>query len=863
MNGFLVLLPTTLPQEKWTPILGGKGRGLQELASIGAPVPSTVVLKADAYRAHIALPIISATMPKKYPLPEPLTSEQAARIRAAIDSAPLPEEVESAIADVATLLPAQCYAVRSSSVDEDSPFASHAGQHDSFLKVAPTGLSEAVRHVYASLWSDRALAYRSAVSRGSREPAMAVVIQPMVAADAAGVLFTRDPINGDSQMLIEAVQGLGDALVSGRVTPARYAVDSADYRLLGTAVPVGGTAPLNEDDVSRLAWLGADMENRLGRPLDIEWALAGGEFFILQARPITATPAALPADRQIWTRINAAEVMPDVVTPATWSLVDRVVREMFTHFLRDLGFELGDNPVAGRQYGRVYLNLNTFTACAKRIPGLGEDGLADMFGGDPAAAKALARIHVPDGDLPELEGGKLGFYLRMPGSLLKFLFFGEKKGRAILARLKEKMDAEVSEPIDGLTTRELALKIADLGVNLRMDKETLDLLGLGRATDGMFYGACKRWFGAEGHSIASSLLAGLGGNDNARAGVELYRLAKMTVGDTDLRRAVLAARSFAEFAREWANLDSGKAFVRAFDIFLMKYGHHCRGELELMNPRWSETPDYVLSMIQSYVQGLPENDFIARYSKAGERRLVRERSAKAKLRNPFKRLVFVFLLRKAQKLAPMRESAKSELVRLAARLREIMIALGDRLVAEGKLSARDDVFFLTLEEGCQAAWGEMSVPAAQKLISGRRAEYEGFLEVSPPDFIVCGRVPGGEPTETGTGDGLLRGVAINPGVVTGVARVIMRESSERLRSGEILVMPFADPGWTPYFLNASAIVMEQGGILSHGSVVAREFGIPAVANVPGATTIIRSGQFLRVDGSAGTVEILPKGWYGG
>jgi phosphohistidine swiveling domain-containing protein len=290
---------------------------------------------------------------------------------------------------------------------------------------------------------------------------------------------------------------------------------------------------------------------------------------------------------------------------------------------------------------------------------------------------------------------------------------------------------------------------------------------------------------------------------------------------------------------------------------MAQHGHHCRGEVELRNPRWREMPEMVLGMVRSYLGRFDQTNPVSLHHRhALERRTLAEQCRK-QLWDPVRRALFDFLLGNAQRASIARENLKSEVIRGTALARGLLLELSRRLCGRGVLHTPDDIFFLHLEEMQPVCAGRPGFDVAQTIAS-RRAEYEANKVLSPPPVIVGRYDPNRvAPSLMDGSSNVLKGVAVSPGVVTGPARVILRaDTAEQVLPGEILVAPFTDPGWTPYFLQAAAIVMDMGGLLSHGSIIAREYGIPAVVNVGPATRIIATGQMLQVDGNRGEVRIL-------
>jgi pyruvate,water dikinase len=377
--------------------------------------------------------------------------------------------------------------------------------------------------------------------------------------------------------------------------------------------------------------------------------------------------------------------------------------------------------------------------------------------------------------------------------------------------------------------------------------ELFEGIGIAVLYETTLYDRFRKWFGEDGYALASRLLQGLGNNENAGAGLALWGLARRANEHACVRAALIQEACFADARHRMVGNPDGDAFLEAWDAFMEAHGHHCRGELELFNPRWSETPDAILEQLRSYLDTEPEQDLLARHRRLAKTRAEALVECRRRLRNPIKRALLSFLVSKTRRCSPLRENAKSRMVRCLAAVRRLLLDVGEAAWP----GRSEDVFFLRLDE-----LDRLDEDLAET-IGRRRAEYERNRAVTPPPVVIGGFDPHRDaalpPADERT---TLRGIGVNPGVVEGPARVVLREGSERVRPGEILVAPFTDPGWTPYFLNAAAIVVDMGGLLSHGSIVARELGIPAVVNVGPATRILSTGRRIRVDGARGLVTLL-------
>ena len=567
--------------------------------------------------------------------------------------------------------------------------------------------------------------------------------------------------------------------------------------------------------------------------------------------PIT-TGSPIREDRQVWSNVNTGEVLPDVVTPMTWSVMQPLVKALIGGFLTRLGMDVAGHPVFDRVAGRVYANLNTVLAFIRRVPGMKDRGLTEVFGGQQDAAGA--EVDIAEADIPDVGFSVWRMLCGMPGFAWQLLTYTPARGQILVDEARKRAETLRELDVVQLSDDQLAARIVASIEALVANCEAMGMSGIAQTYEQVLYARFRDWFGDEGNALAGRLLAGLGNNDNAAAGLDLWDLADRARGDARLRTAIMADGSAMDLRSALSDDEGGRAFVEAWDRFMADHGHHTRGEIELANPRWSEDPDVILDQVRSYVDAHEDHDFGDRYRQLAAGRAAAEAEVHGRIRNPLKRILLVFLLRKARRCAPLRENLKSEIVRQLAGIRRLLRVLGGRLAERGILEDPDDIFFFAYDEigGVAAGYEETAAKIAR-----RRARHQRDLSLTPLPVVVgrfdparhCTPRVDREATE-------LRGVAVSPGVVTGPARVILRAGTDRVRPGEILVAPFTDPGWTPYFINAAAIGLELGGVLSHGSIVAREFGIPAVVNVGPATEIIRTGQTLRVDGAKGVVTVL-------
>jgi phosphohistidine swiveling domain-containing protein len=866
--------------------IGPKAMSLVRLKRAGLAVPAGFCIAEAVLREHLEHNNLPARL-------KSLVNELAqagadargtllSNLRRVIIEAPLAEQIRRGIEKHYYKLGAERVAVRSSGTAEDLPGHSFAGQHDSYLGVANLDdCIEAVKKCWASLWTLRAYEYRERNGFDHLNVGMAVIVQTLVAADVSCVIFTADPITGErGSVVIEACFGLGHALVSGKVTPDRFVVVKDKLKLWSRTisdkkiecVPAADGAvedreipreksispTLHKRQMRRLAALALKIETEFGCPQDIECAISDNRVFLLQSRPITALPPEKSwEDRQIWCCNPAKEVIPDVATPATMSVIDGMLDDFIGPLFGLLCMDRGDHPIHGLVAGRVYFNANIWGAVFRDLPGTKGLDFTKATGSHEGLQKVLEGLrNASPADLPDMKFGRLRFFLKIPLVIAGALANTPKKGRRVVAKVEVRYEKWSRLEAAGLATEEIPAccgeVMADLNEVLRSVLYLFSVLAALPILDVV----CNKWL-ADTKAKAGRLLAGIGGMVDATAGLDIWRLAVAANSSPTVRDLILSDVEWAVIEARLAGTDSGREFLALWTQFMERHGHHCRGELEFYNKRWIETPDYILKFVRSHITQIGKTDPVRNFDAAAEKRKELERQCRKKLRNPIKRLVFNHLLARCQNGSVFRENIKSEVIKLLTTMRKLLLELGKRLSDKDVIRNPDDVFFLRLEEIDPVVKGTADFDVHQ-VIADRRAEYNRNESITPPD-VVFGRFD----PETFVPDNVdhdapeLNGLGVSPGAVTGKARVILRaDTEEQLLAGEILVAPFTDPGWTPYFVPAAAIVMDEGGVISHGSIIAREYGIPAVVNAGGATRIIKTGQTIRVDGDRGVVTIL-------
>jgi phosphoenolpyruvate synthase/pyruvate phosphate dikinase len=828
--------------------LGGKGQSLGRLASAGVPVPNGFHITTAAYDSFIAQHGL------KGPIKQQLaTLNQSAGV--AIDQAAsviaaqfieheIPAEIAAEVMRAYHQLGSPPVAVRSSATAEDLPEASFAGQQETFLNISGDDqLLEAVRRCWASLWTDRAIVYRARHGIPPDRVSLAVVVQEVIDADASGIVFTADPVTGDDSVIeINAAWGLGEAVVGGQVTPDTMAVERSSGRIMRTVINTktimtglvdGGVtsmavpehwqnAPaLNDSQVLRLVDLAIMVEDLFKDPMDIEWCLRGDQLFVLQARPITTEIHPDPWNDSrsgdfLWTNTNVGEAIPDVMTPATWSMVQV--------FLTDAMATASIPPYVGygRIGGRIYLNVSVMMTLSAAV-GVSETRYrsltSEVFGKLP-----------DDLEIPPVKARRrdiIRAVLPMALHVLREARRDVKLLHAYLAAHQALCDRRRAE-IAAVAT---PVELADLWIDVlsrEFDRVSWMLSAATRSSGASFITTRKRLQRLVGDAAANALTAGL----RAQAG----QLASLGLLDG------LEQLAAGEIDRE---------------TFNRRYGHRGPHEFEISQPRPGEDPDWIDRQLTERAESATS------YRELLAAQEQRRSNAWAELeqRHRVQARILHRQLRGWAKISRDRERARSEVIRYFWVLRAYALRAAE-LTGLG-----DDIFFLDKTEIVRMLHGETISP---KLIKRRRAAYQAYSALPPYPALIRGTfnpyVWAADPHRrsdlfiegsANEADVAVRGFPGSAGVVEARVRVIHDAADgAALQPGEALVTTITNVGWTPLFPRAAAVITDVGAPLSHAAIVARELGIPAVVGCGNATMRLRTGDLVRVDGTAGTVEVL-------
>ena len=900
--------PLILPFERISaadlPHVGGKGANLGEMARAGFPVPPGFCVTTAAFDAFL---VGCEGLPALYEALEALDGkdvEAARRVaestRAALERAPfLPAVADAVLAAWRELGTEACWAVRSSATAEDLPDASFAGQQDTYLNIrGAEALLDAVRRCWVSLFTDRAVLYRARSGFGHRSVKLSVVVQRMVLPEVSGILFTADPITGRrATVSIDAGFGLGEALVSGLINADLYKVDKETGALLEVRVgdkalairprPEGGTweehlpeatchaRALDDAALRELVAMGVRIEAHYGKPQDIEWCIEAGRLYVVQARPITSLyplPQPPPDDEglHVYASFGHLQMMTDPMPPL--ALQGLQLLFPFGRTSPGAGEPASASRIATIAGSRIFIDATP----ALRHPvlrrvvsgvlghfyedlGRGLDTLANRPAFQRGASVGRTRLYDMGRFMLPLMARILARLIAMEPARLRPGV--EAYGEALVAELRARL-AGVTP--GGPRLREAQRVLTELF--FRIVFSLIPNIAVGLIANRLLALQARR--GLLGATAVDDLVAlerGLPGNITTEM--------DLAVGDlTDRVRphpalaALLRERPATEALVAARDLEGGPAFLEAWRAFLERYGMRGPGEVDLSRPRYKEEPAPLIAAIVGGLGPASANRaagehrahhaaLAARAEAAGERLITGSRRG---LTGWVRARLTRRLVRLARMGLGLREHHKFLLVRVLELVRDAVREAGALLVQRGALRAADEVYLFRFEELISALEAART-PDLRPIAEERRATLRRDAKRAPP-FVMAsdGEIPS-LAARVDLPPGALSGTAASAGVVEGLARVVLDPAREVLHAGEILVAPHTDPGWTPLFVHAAGLVTEVGGLMTHGSVVAREYGIPAVVSVAGATQRIRTGQRIRVDGTRGFVEVLEGG----
>ena len=863
--------------------VGGKALNLGIMSSGKLPVPGGFCVTTDAYRM-VVQERLDDLMDKLAGATDSggvaAAAEEARRRVLALEP---PGALRTAINDhYKALGDDKAVAVRSSATAEDLAYASFAGQQDTYLNVVGSAaVLDAVRRCWASLWTDRAVSYRNANGIDHRSVALAVVVQRMIDAAAAGVMFTANPLTGSrNETVIDASPGLGEAVVSGAVNPDHFVVNSGDRRIVArrlgdkrmmiTSLPGGGTerheladqsseACIDDQQVLQLVDLGQQVHRHYGAPQDTEWALdSGGGFWLTQARPITTLYPLARTHRpglRVSMCLSLAQGLTRPITPMGIAAIRLIGTSVATAIKMPPAQPLAGPPAMHAPGQRLFVDITS--VLRNRI---GRKAVIAAFGVMEARASAVLKvlgerpefsiIESSDHAVPRHIAGAL-IRLRVPVRVVAGLANPELAYRGIAAT-ERRLRRTLTLPANATATQRLDFVEQRVGDLFLLMPRTVAY-----AAGGLLMLAASRRLlrDVAQPGELQEVLRGLPHNVTTEMDLKLWELTE-EIRDDEPSRTVFTDMAVPDLLQRYRDRALPPVAQRGLQAFLRRYGHRAVAEIDLGMPRWSDDPSHLLGVISNYLRVNtedldPSSQFRAAEATADS--MITSLTTRVAERSRLRARLAGWTLRRVRQLIGLRESPKFLLVLALGVMREQLKAVGRELVTAGRIDQIDDVFFLDLGDARRGLAGE----DLRALVAERREAYQQELKRRhiPRLLLSDGTEPEALAVEAERADGALAGSPASAGTVTGRARVVLDPVGAHLEPGEILVAPSTDPGWTPLFLTAGGLVMEMGGSNSHGAVVAREYGIPAVVGVPYATHKIETGQLITVDGAAGLVSL--------
>ncbi|HEX6799418.1 MAG TPA: rifamycin-inactivating phosphotransferase [Ktedonobacterales bacterium] len=882
-------------------LVGGKGVNLGELSRIkGIRVPAGFCVTTDAFQRIMAeAPSIDDRLERLSRLkPDDREAIRAlsAEIRRAIEEIAIPDDLAAAITrPLAQLGEQAAYAVRSSATAEDLPAASFAGQQDTYLNVVgPAAILQHVSRCWASLFTERAVTYRLRNGLDQRKVHMAVVVQRMVFPRAAGILFTADPVTGNRKVAsVEASFGLGEALVSGLVNADVYTVRDGQViaktistkQLAIHAAPEGGTQEqaieperqaqpaLTDAQVVRLAHLGRRIEAHFGPPQDIEWCLVDGGFQIVQSRPITTLfpipiSAAGDGENHVYVSVGHGQMMTDAMKPLGISLWQLTAgRPMY---------EAG---------GRLFVDVTQGLASPASRAGL----LEVMGRGDPLIRDALRTIlergdfirSLPDerpGGAPTggattsgattsgaTTSGATTSGATTSGATTSGATAPIETDPAIVAELIARSQASIAalkreiQPKSGPALLDFILTDIQELRRILFDPRSHQVFMTAMEATWWLNDHLERWLGEK--NAADTLTQSVPHNVTSEMGLALLDVADVIRPHPDVVAFLrhVARVNDEGFLDELPRLVGGQEARDAIQAWLEKYGMRCVGEIDITRPRWSEHPTTLVPMILSNIKNFEPGEAERRFEQGQQAAWKKEQELLERLRalpdGERKAEEVKRMIDRVRTFIGYREYPKYGMISRYFVYKQALLEEAERLVQAHVLREQEDIFYLTLQELRDVV---RTHEVDDQLIRQRKDAFRSYQALTPPRVLTSdGEAVAGSYRRADLPAGALVGLAVSAGTVEGRARVIQDMAEADLEPGDILVTAHTDPSWTPLFVTIKGLVTEVGGLMTHGAVIAREYGIAAVVGVEHATQLIRDGQRIRVHGTDGYVEILP------
>lgn len=836
-------------EELTSELIGGKALGLHQLRKTSLNVPIWATVSTRFFEE------LTATHP---PLQKLLLQENAPAIRQYIQEISFSSAEEAVLRDVWDSISQNAQkkvAVRSSAADEDSARLSFAGQMDSFLDVAAySEFLQAMKNCWASLYGDRAVAYRLQNGINPWQAKMAVIVQQMVDAEISGVIFTVNPINSnDREMLVTSIEGLGEALVSGKSDADTYVLDRKGQLLTKEVL----SDTLDPEQLKTLAALALRAEESYGAPLDMEFSLSQGQIYFLQARPITSLKK--KDHYRVWDNSNIVESYSGVTTPLTFSFIKSAYYAVYWQFCETLGISKETifknrnvlENMLGLIQGRVYYNLLNWYELISMMPG---------FEYNKGFMEQMMGLQVVK-DEPLKTGSYQKYFKELP-RLIKVA------SKMIIAHIHlpkkiERFHADFNAIYSHYSSLDYTSKTPAemLSIYRTFEEEILWKWRSPITNDFeamIFYGLLKKltlkWQIDPDGILQNDLLSGEGEIKSTALITDLTYLAKAIEEDTALKDSMIEATP----ERAFTLLQTSPAAYEKFQLYLKKYGVRCINEMKLESIPIKDNPLFCIATIQNYLRnGIPD-------PKEQEKREKQIRkNAEDLLHQRLKgiRLFFYkWVLKNARRAIKNRENQRFARTEAYSLVRTLMQTIGAQWEEKGILHQKRDIFYLEIDEIWSYIEGTSTCVNVKELVRLRKEEFKAYEAQNPDDHLEThGEVYFGNPFAQETpksNDAVIKGLGCCSGIVENTVKVVLSPDKDLKLNHEIMVAKQTDPGWGILFPSISGLIVEKGSMLSHSAIVAREMGIPAVIGVKNATQLFKNGDRVRLDGTKGTIEFI-------
>lgn len=857
--------------EKGQPsLVGGKGLNLGELSNIqGIQVPEGFCVTTVGYEKAIEqneeLQTLLQQLTKLKLEDRAQIGEMSKEIREVIMAVQIPSDVVEAVAHYLSRFGNEhAYAVRSSATAEDLPYASFAGQQDTYLNIiGKEAILQHVRKCWASLFTERAVMYRMQNGFEHNQVSICVVVQKMVFPEASGILFTADPITSSRKILsIDASFGLGEALVSGLVSADNYKVKEgkitetmiATKKLAIYAVKEGGTETkqidsaqqkiqtLSERQILQLEQIGRQIEAYFGCPQDIEWCLARNTFYIVQSRPITTLypiPEENDGGNHVYISVGHQQMMTDAMKPlglsffllTTSAPMRKAGGRLFVDATQQLASPASRDYLINTLGKSDPLIRDALTTVVER------DNFITLLP-DEETEKSASKSKPPVSSRPEIEND--------PAIVTELI----KNSEASLEELKETMQLK-----SGVDVLDFILEDIQQLKKVLFNPQSIAVIMAGMNASTWINEKMEQWLGEK--NAADTLSQSVQNNITSEMGLALMEVADV-IRPYEEVIAYLQHVENDSFLDELVQFKGGEKAREAIDAFLNKYGMRCSGEIDITKTRWSEKPTTIIPMILNNIRDFEYGASKRKFEEGLQEALKKEEELVDRLQQlpdgkqkveETKRMI-----RNIRNFIGYREYPKYGMINRYFIYKQALLKEAEQLVQSGVIHEVDDIYYLTFEELHEVV---RTKKLNYELIHKQKNDYKLYEKLTPPRIMTSdGEIITGKYKRENLPADAIAGLPVSSGVVEGRARVILNMEEANLEEGDILVTAFTDPGWTPLFVSIKGLVTEVGGLMTHGAVIAQEYGLPAVVGVENATKLIKDGQRIRVHGTEGYIEVL-------